>query len=124
MKKIIAAFVLFVGFSSTVSAQEIKTKNTQGKQKSTELKTKKVDLKELANNDSQALTNLLNLDQQLSKDLNALFVYKHEAMSQAKEAKDKEEISAVIEAKLRATLTPSQMEKVASQPNLLHQLTH
>ncbi|UGS23099.1 hypothetical protein [Flavobacterium channae] len=121
MKKIITAFVLFVGFSSTVNAQEIKAKNTQEKLQLTE---QKVDFNELAKKDAKDLNQLLQLDQQKNKDFYGLFLYKHEEMSKVKETSDKEKISTIIEAKLRASLTTSQMEKLASQPKLLHQLTH
>lgn len=124
MKKIIAAFILFVGFSSIANAQEIKSVNSQEKKQSTEVKTKKVDFNDLAKKDTHTLVKLLQLDQQMAKDLNGLFLYKYEAMSQAKETKDKENISKVIETKLRASLSPSQMEKITSQPNLLQELTH
>ena len=125
MKKIIAAFILFVSFSFTANAQEIKSVNSQERKQSTEeVQTKKVDINDLAKKDTHTLFKLLQLDQQMVKDLNRLFLYKHEALSKAKETSEKEQISTIIEAKLRASLTPEQMQKIASQPNLLHQLTH
>ena len=125
MKKIIAAFILFVSFSFTANAQEIKSVNSQERKQSTEVvETRKVDFNDLAKKDTHTLTKLIQLDEQKIKDLNGLFLYKHEALNKAKETRDKEQISTIIEAKLRATLSPEQMEKVANQPNLLHQLTH
>lgn len=68
------------------------------------------------------MVELLQLDQQMAKDLNGLFLYKHNQLNLAKN--EKKQISEQIEAKLRATFTAAQMEKITSQSNLLYKLTH
>jgi len=123
MKKIIAAFVLFISVSMTANAQDVKKSNSQEK-KITSVETTKVDFNDLAKKDTYKLVKLLQLDQQMAKDLNGLFFYKHNQFSLAKNENEKNQISEQIEAKLRATLTPSQMDKVTSLPDLLHSLTH
>jgi hypothetical protein len=123
MKKIIVAFVLFFSFSITTNAQETIKVNSQEKQiKSVE--TKKVVFDDLAKKDTYELVKLLQLDQQMAKDLNGLFIYKYNQLNLAKNENEKNQISERIEAKLRATFTPSQMDKIASQPDLLKRLIH
>jgi hypothetical protein len=123
MKKIIVAFVLFISFSITANAQEIKKANSTQKEFAP-IEKKEVDINELAKKDTQILADLLQLDSKIAKDLNGLFLYKHKSMSLAKDEKEKAQISEQIEAKLRAGFTPSQMEKITSQANLLYKLTH
>mgnify|MGYP000385904388 CR=1 FL=1 len=77
---------------------------------------------DLAKKDTYKLVKLLQLDQQMAKDLNGLFLYKYNQFSLAKNENEKKQISEQIEAKLRATLTPSQMDKITSQPDLLKSL--
>ena len=119
MKKIIIAFVFFIGISTVANAQEIKKAKTE---QNTEVR--QSDFNDLAKKEAYSLAKLLQLDEQMTKDLNGLFLYKYNQLSLAKNEKEKEQISAQIDAKLRATLTPSQMEKLASQKDLLHKLTH
>jgi hypothetical protein len=123
MKKIIVAFVLFVSFSITANAQEIKKANSQEKE-ITSIETRKVDFNDLAKKETYKLVELLQLDQQMAKDLNGLFLYKHNQLNLAKNENEKKQISEQIEAKLRATFTAAQMEKITSQSNLLYKLTH
>lgn len=123
MKKIIVAFALFFSFSITTNAQETIKVNSHEKQiKSVE--TKKVVFDDLAKKDTYELVKLLQLDQQMAKDLNGLFIYKYNQLNLAKNENEKNQISERIEAKLRATFTPSQMDKIASQPDLLKRLIH
>jgi hypothetical protein len=123
MKKIIVAFVLFFSFSITTNAQETIKVNSQEKQ-ITSVQTKKVVFDALAKKDTYELVKLLQLDQQMAKDLNGLFIYKYNQLNLAKNENEKNQISERIEAKLRATFTPSQMDKIASQPDLLKRLIH
>lgn len=123
MKKIIFAFVFFIGISSISNAQEIKKANIQQKD-ITPKEVKQSDFNDLAKKEAHSLAKLLQLDEQMTKDLTGLFFYKYNQMSLAKNDNEKAQISAQIEAKLKATLTPSQMEKIASQKDLLHKLTH
>ena len=123
MKKIIVVFVLFISFSYSANAQEVKKANSTEKEFAP-VEKKEVDFNDLAKKDTQTLTNLLQLDGKIAKDLNGLFIYKYKSLSLAKDEKEKEQISEQIEAKLRAGFTPSQMEKITSQPNLLYILTH
>jgi hypothetical protein len=121
MKKIIAAFILFISVSMTANAQDVKKSNSQEKQITT-IETRKVDFDDLAKKDTYKLVKLLQLDQQMAKDLNGLFLYKYNQFSLAKNENEKKQISEQIEAKLRATLTPSQMDKITRQPDLLKSL--
>ena len=123
MKKIIFAFVFFIGISSISNAQEIKKANIQQKD-ITPKEVRQSDFNDLAKKEAHSLAKLLQLDEQTTKDLTGLFFYKYNQMSLAKNDNEKAQISAQIEAKLKATLTPSQMEKIASQKDLLHKLTH
>ena len=123
MKKIIFAFVFFIGISSISNAQEIKKANIQQKD-ITPKEVRQSDFNDLAKKEAHSLAKLLQLDEQMTKDLTGLFFYKYNQMSLAKNDNEKAQISAKIEAKLKATLTPSQMEKIASQKDLLHKLTH
>ena len=123
MKKIIFAFVFFIGISSISNAQEIKKANIQQKD-ITPKEVRQSDINDLAKKEAHSLAKLLQLDEQMTKDLTGLFFYKYNQMSLAKNDNEKAQISAKIEAKLKATLTPSQMEKIASQKDLLHKLTH
>jgi hypothetical protein len=68
MKKIIVAFVLFFSFSITTNAQETIKVNSQEKQ-ITSVQTKKVVFDALAKKDTYELVKLLQLDQQIAKDL-------------------------------------------------------
>ena len=120
MKKIIIAFVLFIGFSFLANAQEV----NKGKSSTTQIVKKEVDFNDLAKKETYKLVELLQLDQQMAKDLNGLFLYKHNQLNLAKNENEKKQISEQIEAKLRATFTTAQMEKITSQPNLLYKLTH
>jgi oligoendopeptidase F len=123
MKKIIVAFVFLIGVSSIANAQEIKKANIEQKEvKSTEVR--QSDFNDIAKKEAHSLAKLLQLDEQMTRDLTGLFFYKYNQMSLAKNDNEKAQISAQIEAKLKATLTPSQMEKIASQKDLLHKLTH
>ena len=76
MKKIIVVFVLFISFSYSANAQEVKKANSTEKEFAP-VEKKEVDFNDLAKKDTQTLTNLLQLDGKIAKDLNGLFIYKY-----------------------------------------------
>lgn len=108
MKKLVAFVTLFFAFAFTANAQE----------------DKKMDAVKAAKADAVKMTETLGLtDEQQSAFVN-LFVMKHNLMNDATapEAK-KKEITEVMNAKIRATLSAEQNAKLDANPELLDQLT-
>ena len=93
MKKLIAALVLFFATSLSMNAQE-----------------KELSVQELAKNDAVELVKLLGLPENQLEDFFHLFEMKHEVMTNKNlSVERKTEMSHVIEAKIRGTLSPQQM---------------
>jgi hypothetical protein len=108
MKKLIAVLTLFLAFAFNANAQE----------------DKKMDAVNAAKLDAVKMSQSLNLTAEQQDQFVNLFVMKHQAMSDATatDAK-KKEITQVMDAKIRATLTSEQMAKLDADPALLAQLT-
>lgn len=109
MKNLLGALVLFLAFTVNASAQET---------------FKKVDEKIEAKKNMVALSEVITLEVTLSDDLTRLFEHKFRNLNENLSAERKIELARVIEAKLRATLSQTQMESIENKPGLLKKLTN
>ena len=109
MKNLLGALVLFLAFTVNASAQE---------------SFKKADEKVEAKTNLAALSEVVQLDAKLSDDLFRLFEYKYRNLNENLSNERKVELAKVIEMKLRATLSESQMKSIDSKPGLLKKLTN
>ncbi len=109
MKNLLGALVLFLAFTVNASAQE---------------SFKKVDEKIEAKANLEALSKVITLEGTLSEDLLHLFEYKYRNLNENLSKERKVELAKVIELKLRATLSESQMKSIESKPGLLKKLTN
>jgi len=106
MKKIIALLTLFFAFSLNAAAQD-----------------NRAQIETNAKKDLEALMSVIKVDDNMQKPFFSLFMKKHEGMSapNTTEAK-KREISAVIEAKLRASLNADQTASLEKNKVVFNQL--
>ena len=109
MKNLLGALVLFLAFTVNASAQET---------------FKKVDEKVEAKSNLAALSEVVPVQGTMSEDLFRLFEYKYRNLNENLSKERKVELAKVIELKLRATLTESQMKSIESKPGLLKKLTN
>ena len=109
MKNLLGALVLFLAFTVNASAQET---------------FKKVDEKVEAKSNLAALSEVVPVQGTLSEDLFRLFEYKYRNLNENLSKERKVELAKVIELKLRATLSESQMKSIESKPGLLKKLTN
>lgn len=116
MKKIIALFVIMLGFGFTASAQQKKAaKTTATAPVSTRISYAEAAKKDLASVDKVAT---LTAEQKVS--VQGLFEYKHREMAAVASSEERKAIiSQTIDAKLRATLTAEQMAKLDAKPEVL-----
>ncbi len=121
MKKIIAIFVIMLAFSVSANAQQKAATTKKVETKAVEKKSPK-DIKEASMNDLVALKKVIAFEGTQEADLYRLFEHKHELLQQDLSTERKQILSETIEAKIKATLTSSQMDKVAAKPALLKQL--
>lgn len=106
MKKIIALLALFFAFSVNATAQE-----------------NAVQIEKNAKSDLEKLMTVVTVPDNMQMTFFNLFKKKHEGMSDANATEaSRREISAVIEAKLRATLTPQQTASLEKNKTVLAQL--
>ena len=109
MKNLLGALVLFLAFTVTASAQET---------------FKKVDEKVEAKTNLAALSEVVPVQGTLSEDLFRLFEYKYRNLNENLSAERKVELAKIIELKLRATLSATQMQSIEKKPGLLQKLTN
>ena len=109
MKNLLGALVLFLAFTVNASAQET---------------FKKVDEKVEAKCNLAALSEVVPVQGTMSEDLFRLFEYKYRNLNENLSKERKVELAKVIELKLRATLSESQMKSIESKPGLLKKLTN
>ena len=109
MKNLLGALVLFLAFTVNASAQE---------------SFKKVDEKIEAKSNLAALSEVVPVQGTMSEDLFRLFEYKYINLNENLSKERKVELAKVIELKLRATLSESQMKSIESKPGLLKKLTN
>jgi len=108
MKKLVALVTLFLAFAVSANAQEDKNMNAVNAAKA----------------DAVKMTEKLSLTPEQQSAFVNLFVMKHQTMNDAgaTDAK-KKEITEVMNAKIRATLTPAQNQALDNDPELLATLT-
>ena len=111
MKKIIAALTLLLAFSINANAQDkgslTGSSTEKGKAQAAELST------------------YLGLDKTVTESFYRLFEQKFTILEDATMSTErKEELARVIEAKIRATLDGTQLDKLDKNPELLKKLTH
>ncbi|MBN9283268.1 MULTISPECIES: hypothetical protein [unclassified Flavobacterium] len=108
MKKLAALFFMIIAFSVSASAQEL----------SKELASK-------VQNDMTVLTAQIKLTEAQKAEVTKAFVMKHQNLA-VKDLSDgrKKELARVVEHYLKAPLTPSQLEQLNAQPDLVNRLTH
>jgi len=123
MKKIIALFVVMLAFGLNANAQQ----KTPVKQATTTTAPSSLDVavKQAAAKDVAAMMETIALDDANKQNFMGLFEYKHRLLMQQELSAERKSILAeTIEAKIKATLTPAQNEKMAQSPALLQKLTH
>ncbi len=109
MKNLLGVLVLFLAFTVNASAQET---------------FKKVDGKVEAKSNLAALSEVVPVQGTMSEDLFRLFEYKYRNLNENLSKERKVELAKIIELKLRATLSESQMKSIESKPGLLKKLTN
>lgn len=111
MKKLLAAVALCFAFSIGASAQEAKG-------------TSQMSIEQSAKLDAVKMAETLGIEASQQNDFARLFVMKHQVMQDPNvSAERRAEMSRVVEAKIRASLTPEQLKKLDSDPKLLAILT-
>lgn len=120
MKKIIALFVIMVGFSFTAQAQQKKVAKATAQSTVTDAGVQKA-----AAADVKALDAYIPLNAAEKQSFTGLFEYKHQNIKDGQMSAERIDVFAqTIEAKIKATLTPENLTKLEGNPKLLKQLTH
>lgn len=105
MKKLVSLFVFILAFSFNTNAQGLKTAEELGKQ------------------DAQAVAKYLEISGQVVTDLQGLFTMKHETLLMEGISADRKKVLAeIVEAKLVATLDPTDIEKLKLEPEMYKKL--
>lgn len=109
MKNIIKLIILFFAFSINANAQTEKKKSTP---------------EDAAKSNVFELSKVIKIDAQMEQAFYSLFLGKHtQLMSDEKISEaDKKQISNIIDAKIRATLTGEQIAKIELVPGLYRKL--
>ncbi|MCZ8169420.1 MAG: hypothetical protein ACK5RV_07270 [Flavobacterium sp.] len=106
MKKLLLSFAFCMMATLSMSAQD-----------------KELSLQSKAKNDMVALAQVVNLPENQQEDFFRLFEMKYEVLDNKNlSAERKLEMSRVIEAKIRGTLSPQQMAQLEANPELLNRL--
>ena len=109
MKNLLGAIVMFLAFTLNASAQKTY---------------KKVDEKIEAKKNIIALLEVVPVDETLSESIIGLFEYKFIRLNENLSADNKIELANIIEEKLRAMLSETQMKSIESKKGLLKKLTN
>lgn len=118
MKKLIAVVTLFLAFAFGANAQDAKMATANSANSA------KTDVKADAKADVAKMTEALNLTADQQTNFVNLFVMKHQTMNNpAVSMEEKKKTAHVMDAKIRATLTGEQMQKLDENPALLSELT-
>ena len=118
MKKIIAILTLTLAFSLNANAQDKKVVSKE------EITKKELSPEVAAKNDAYELIRFLGLEENKLGIYTNLFTKKYKVLAEEGLTPErKEELTRVIDAKLRASLTPEQMEKLDKNSELLAKLT-
>jgi hypothetical protein len=110
MKKILGTLVLFLAFTLNASAQDKAFK--------------KVDAAVEAKKNVTEMAEYLRLNSEDVENFLRLFEHKFRLLNENISDERKTELARIIDLKIRATLTPAQMEKLDKNPELLKKLTH
>ena len=122
MKKIIAVLTLVLAFTLGANAQDKKGLSKEEIAKTEKLR-KELPPEVAGKNDAIELIKYIGLDESKVEIYGRLFAKKHKVLaSEGITTEKKAELSRGIEAKLRAGLTPEQMEKLDKNPELLSRL--
>ncbi|MGV3460478.1 MAG: hypothetical protein ACO1N9_08495 [Flavobacterium sp.] len=120
MKKIIAIFVVMLAFGFSANAQQKKATKTVAKVESA----KELTIEQAAQADLTKLTSVLtNLTETQKKDFYNLFEYKHRETKGLSDER-KAVMAQTIDAKLKASLEPGDIQKLENNPAVLRALTH
>lgn len=107
MKKTIILIAFFLGVNTLSFAQEKKAE----------------DAYLLAKKELNALVKVIdNIDPSIESGLYNLLVYKHETLAKATSEKEKNDVYAIMKAKIDGTLTPEQLRKLKSSKVLYEDL--
>lgn len=111
MKKIIPFLILLLAFSIQASAQ-------------TAAKATPKTPEELAKQDVLVLSKAIDVSgyENFYVDLTGLFVKKHRALQEAKNEAEKKQIAELIDGKLKATFSPTQIEAIKAKSGLYEKL--
>ncbi|HEX9979665.1 MAG TPA: hypothetical protein VGB50_03775 [Flavobacterium sp.] len=107
MKKLIALLTFFFAFAINANAQD-----------------RKISPEEAAKIDAYKMAQTIGLEGTQQDDFIRLFVMKHRIMSDPSMSEErKKETTKIMEAKLQASLSPEQMQKLTANPELYARLT-
>ena len=119
MKKIIAVVTLLLAFSVTSNAQSKLVPVANGIEK------KELSPEVAAKNDALELQKFLELDDTQTQNMARLFEKKYTVLREPSLSDErKAELSRIIEAKLRATLSPEKMEKLEKNKDLMKRIIY
>lgn len=110
MKKILGAFILFLAFTFNANAQDKAFK--------------KVDVAVEAKKNASEMADYLKLESNEVENFFRLFEYKYNVLNENLSEERKAELARIVDLKIRASLTPAQMEKLEKNTELLKKLTH
>lgn len=123
MKKLIAALTLALAFTINANAQDKKT--TVNADKAKTQSAQQLTAGEKAKNEAAELTQFLGLNETQNADFQRLFEQKHRTLEDATLSQERRnEVSRIVELKIRATLDGNQMDKLDKNPELLKKLVH
>lgn len=110
MKKILGILVLFLAFTINANAQDKSFK--------------KVDVAVEAKKNAAEMADYLKLESSEVENFFRLFEYKYNVLNENLSEERKAELARIVDLKIRASLTPAQIEKLDKNKELLKKLTH
>lgn len=120
MKKLIAALTLMLAFTINANAQDKKSVAVAETQNKKEISSADKGKKEAAE-----LTQFLGLNETQNADFSRLFEQKHRTLADATLSQERRaEVARVVEAKIRASLNGTQIEKLEKNPELFKKLVN
>lgn len=119
MKKIITILVVMLAFGFSANAQK-----KEAKPATQAVAQQKEDIKQLAMKDVEALGKVIKFTGTQKDDFLGLFEYKHRELANNLSADRKASLSKVIEAKIKASLSPEELAKLEKNPAVLKKLTN
>lgn len=123
MKKLIAALTLALAFTINANAQD--KKSTVNADKAKTQSTQQLSAGEKAKNEATELAQFLGLNETQKADFQRLFEQKHRTLEDATLSQERRnEVSRIVELKIRATLDGNQMDKLDKNPELLKRLVN